>query len=216
MALMDKTNRAVLTGAGLGLLALLFWSYCGRVDGGQAPAVAQSPPVIEPEPVVEEPVIPVVAPVVVLADEPVPLPPVAAAPPSLETVPPELETESKAEPVAAVVAVASVATVPVVASAKPAVVQSPSPPPVSAPPLAEPVPEQDLLIASAASRRFTPDVAALASAGLSVGIPIQGDENALNVLQPCDTPASACGAGVDPAQVIGGVNDWTGFVLPGF
>ena len=82
--------------------------------------------------------------------------------------------------------------------------------------MAEPVPDVDLLIARGASKRFTPDVAALASAGLTVGAPIQGDENSLNVLQPCDTPASACGAGVDPAQVIGGVNDWTGFVLPGF
>ncbi|MCH2185293.1 hypothetical protein MK280_05415, partial [Myxococcota bacterium] len=128
----------------------------------------------------------------------------------------EPEPELKPEPVAAVVAVAPVVAAPVAASAEPVVVQSPPPPPVSAPPVAEPVPEQDLLIASAASKRFTPDVAALASAGLSVGMPIQGDENALNVLQPCDTPASACGAGVDPAEVIGGVNDWTGFVLPGF
>ena len=214
MASVNKTNRAVLAGAGLGLVALLLWSYCGQMDGGQAPVVTKAPPLIESEPVFEEPVIPVVAPVAVLADEPTPLPPVAAAPPPLETVPPvPVLPEPAAAPVAAVVPVVAA---PVAALTKPAVVKSPAPPPVSAPPVAEPVPDVDLLIARGASKRFTPDVAALASAALTVGAPIQGDENSLNVLQPCDTPASACGAGVDPAQVVGGINDWTGFVLPGF
>lgn len=207
MASINKTNQFALAGAGLGLLALLLWSYCGRVDGGPAPVVTKAPALIEPEPVLEEPVIPAVAPVAVLADEPTPLPPVAAAPP-----PPEPEPEAAA----AVAVVAPVAAAPVAALTKPAPERSPARPPVSAPPVAEPIPDVDLLIARGASKRFTPDVAALASAGLTVGIPIQGDENSLNVLQPCDTPASACGAGVDPAQVIGGVNDWTGFVLPGF
>jgi hypothetical protein len=206
MASVNKNKGLVLAGAGLGLLALLLWSYCGRVDGGQAPAVTKAPALIEPEPVFEEPVIPVVTPVAVLADEPTPLPPVAASPPSLERV-----------PAVPVVAVAAVAAVPVAALTKPTVVKSPALPPVSAPPVVgEPIPDVDWLIARGASKRFTPDVAALASVGLTVGAPIQGDENSLNVLQPCDTSASACGAGMDPGQVIGGVNDWTGFVLPGF
>ena len=210
MASGNKTNQYALAGAGLGLLALLLWSYCGQVDGGPAPVVTKAPALIEPEPVLEEPVIPAVAPVAVLADEPTPLPPVAAAPPAPEPVQPE------PEPVAAVAAVVPAAAAPVAAVTKPTLERSSARPPVSAPPVAEPVPAVDLLIARGASKRFTPDVAALASAGLAVGVPIQGDENSLNVLQPCDTPASACGAGVDPAQVIGGVNDWTGFVLPGF
>ena len=73
MASVNKTKGSILAGAGLGLLALLLWSYCGRVDGGQAPVVTKAPPLIESEPVFEEPVIPVVAPVAVLADEPRPI-----------------------------------------------------------------------------------------------------------------------------------------------
>ncbi|MFP6640547.1 MAG: hypothetical protein VCC04_09905, partial [Myxococcota bacterium] len=80
----------------------------------------------------------------------------------------------------------------------------------------EPVPEQDLLIADSASSRFTPNVASDAVDGFDLGASIQGDENALNVLQPCDTAASGCMAGLAQGQVIGRTNDWCGFVLPGF
>ena len=131
--------------------------------------------------------------------------PVAAPPPALS------------EPVeVAVAAVPAVAAASAAATQAPVASPRPELPPVSAPAALDPVPAQDLLIAKASSTRFAPDVAALATAGLSVGVPIQGDENSLNVLQPCDTPASACGAGADPGQVVGGVNDWTGFVIPGF
>ncbi|MEE3327832.1 MAG: hypothetical protein VX252_10895 [Myxococcota bacterium] len=218
MASADKTNRVVLGGIGLGVIALLLWSYCGRVDGGREPAVSQAPsaPVLEPEPVEEEPAIAPLVPVAAVVEEPVAEPSeesLAAAP--VVVVPLIAAPVKGSPPVAEAVAPVLVAT-PAMADETPAVIRSPAPPPVSAPAALEPVPHEDVLIAKTSFKRFTPDVAALATAGLSVGVPIQGDESSLNVLQPCDTPASACGAGADPGQVVGGVNDWTGFVLPGF
>jgi hypothetical protein len=88
--------------------------------------------------------------------------------------------------------------------------------PVVGAPGPAPVPDQDLLIADAAFRRFKPNVAAMALESLSVGTRIQGDESSLNLLQPCDTAASGCAAGLAPGQVVGTPNDWIGVVLPGF
>ena len=79
-------------------------------------------------------------------------------------------------------------------------------------PLAEAEDCPDILIADSAASRFTPNVLPLALAKVT----LRSDSDLINVMQPCDTPASACGNGADPTQVIGGINDWTGFVLPGF
>lgn len=225
MASIDKTNRTVLGGIGLILVALLLWSYCGRVDGSGEQVADQAPSTPAPVPApVEEPVM---APVVALA--PVAVEPVTEAPAAEEPVhdggkeaavavmPVVAAAPALSEPAeVAAVAAPALAAASVPATEAPVASSRPELPPVSAPADLGPVPEQDLLIAKASSKRFTPDVAALATAGLSVGVPIQGDENSLNVLQPCDTPASACGAGADPGQVVGGANDWTGFVIPGF
>lgn len=200
-----KTVRlTVLASAGLTLVALFFWSDCGQVSQDSQPVAEQAVPPIEAVPMAEEVI--EAAPIAPFAGEPAEELAVAVAVPVAAPV-------ARAEPVVD-------APVPVVAAPPPAPVKavrrrSEPLPTVSAPAL-EPVPEQDLLIADAASARFTPEVAALALAGLGVGAPIQGDDNSLNVLQPCDTAASGCAAGLAPGQVIGAANDWTGFVLPGF
>ncbi|MAI81038.1 MAG: hypothetical protein CL917_19010 [Deltaproteobacteria bacterium] len=200
----------VMATAGLILLALLLWSYCGPMnqtsdsvvvaeppEEGSLPPVMPDPP-LDPLPVKESVPVPVAvtAPVEAAAEESV-----SAA---------ILAVESDSAPIPVVVA-----PVPVVVP--PPVVEEVALPSVSAPaPAFEPVPEQDLLIAKRASERFVPDVAALADANLAMGVPIQGDESSLNVLQPCDTPASACAGGFDPAPATGGPGNWTGVVLPGF
>ena len=220
MASVNKTNRVALGGVGLGVIILLLWTYCGRMEGGQDSAITKAPepsevPVEEFDASVSEES--VMAPVAVVA-------PVIAEP-VVEPAPIEEPVEDvPVAPVPLAVASAVSSPTPVVEAAVPVAaapalvadtsVARPAPelPAVSA----APPPRQDLLIAKSSAKRFTPDVAALAANGLSVGVPIQGDENSLNVLQPCDTPASACGSGADPGQVVGGANDWTGFVLPGF
>ena len=227
MASIDKTNRTVLGGIGLVVVALLLWSYCGRVDDGAVKVARPTPEAPVPTPaVVEEPAeLPAVAAAPVAAapivDESVAEESVgdtgeeALSEASPEAVAPVVPAASK--PMVAEVAAAPAATVAAVKVAETPVESAvPELPPVSASAAREPVPEQDLLIAKSSAKRFTPDVAALATTGLSVGVPIQGDEGSLNVLQPCDTPASGCGAGADPGQVVGGANDWTGFVIPGF
>ena len=198
----------VMATAGLILLALLLWSYCGPMNQTSDSVVVAEPPA-------ESSLSPVIP-----APPPDPLP-VKESVPVAATAPVEAAIEESVS--AAILAVESdPAPIPVVVAPVPVVVPPPvveevALPSVSAPaPAFERVPEQDLLIAKRASERFVPDVAALADANLAMGVPIQGDESSLNVLQPCDTPASACAGGFDPAPATGGPGNWTGVVLPGF
>ena len=207
-----KTNRLLVPGAaGAAVIVLLLLYCCGPGSQDSLPIAEESVPLSEPIPVVTEVIVEEI-PVASVADDS-PEPVVEAAPP------PAPEPE-----VVAVVAVPAVEAKPPAApavprapvAAPPPVVEAKAPEAARVPTTPEPLPEQDLLIADAAHRRFKPNVAADALASLSVGTPIQGDENSLSVLQPCDTAASGCAAGLQPGQVVGTPNDWTGVLLPGF
>ena len=54
MASIDKTNRTVLGGIGLVVVALLLWSYCGRVDDGAVKVARPTPEAPVPTPAVVE------------------------------------------------------------------------------------------------------------------------------------------------------------------
>lgn len=210
-----KTNRLLVPGAaGAIVIALLLLYCCGPTNRDSQPIAEEPVPQSELIPVAPEAIVEGIA----LPETPADSLPMAAVP--ADSSEPVVEAVPEPQVVAA-------ATVPT-AAAKPPAAPAPPPAPVSAPPpvvvakapetppAPAPVPQQDLLIADAAHGRFTPNVAADALASLSVGTPIQGDENSLSVLQPCDTAASGCAAGIQPGQVVGTPNDWTGVVLPGF
>lgn len=206
MSTSKTRRRTVAASAGLIVAALLLWSYCGQGPRELPPVAEPTRPEPEPAPLAEE--FEELAPVAPFAGEPAEeLAAAALIPAAVPVVEPE-PVVPEPEPV---VPVAAPAPIPAEV-AQPLSVPRPA---VSAAPPETP-PEEDLLIADSASQRFTPDVAAISVGGLDVGAPIQGDESALDVLQPCDLAASGCGAGLAPGQVIGTANDWSGFVLPGF
>ncbi|MGE4609086.1 MAG: hypothetical protein AAEJ52_20325 [Myxococcota bacterium] len=194
-----KTNRLLVPGAViLILVVLLLLCYRGPSSQDSQPVAEQPVPVIEALPVPEE------------AVESLPIASVAGEP-AEPTVAPVPVPVVEPEPVVPTPMPVAAAPAPVETAARPIetlpVVGAPGP---------APVPDQDLLIADAAFRRFKPNVAAMALESLSVGTRIQGDESSLNLLQPCDTAASGCAAGLAPGQVVGTPNDWIGVVLPGF